>query len=292
MLTYNCNYECDHCFLYCNSESEGTFTLNQIKTLIEEAKKIETIDLIHFEGGEPFLFYPLLAESIKIVKQARYKVGIGSNGYWATSKENAELYLNSIISLEVDQLMISNDIYHYGEDVENFAKIAVESGRRAKLDVGESTIDPPRVTESRKAEYEKAMPIVTGDVMFRGRAADKLVEGLPTKHWKEFKTCPYEDLVNPTRVHIDSYGNVQICQGLIIGNCWETPLSEIIENYNPTDNPICGPLNTGGPSKLIESLNLEIKEEYVDECHACYEVRKKLMDEYPEILGPKLVYGK
>ncbi|MHA2099267.1 MAG: radical SAM protein [Candidatus Kariarchaeaceae archaeon] len=291
LLTYNCNYECDHCFLYCNTESEGTFTVDQIRILVEEAKKMGTVDSFHFEGGEPFLFYPLLVEGIKIVKQEGFKVGIGSNGYWATSKENAELYLNSIISMGVDSLMVSNDIYHYGDDVENFAKTAVECGKLTKIPVGESTIDPPRVTETRISDYEKATPIVTGDVMFRGRAADKLIEGLPTRHWKEFKTCPFEDLVSPIRVHIDSYGNVQICQGLNIGNCWETPLSEIMENYKPDENPISGPLHEGGPIKLIESFDLEMQNEFVDECHACYEIRKKLIPEFPKILGPKQVYG-
>jgi MoaA/NifB/PqqE/SkfB family radical SAM enzyme len=266
--------------------------LDQIRTLVDEADKIGTIDSIHFEGGEPFLYYPLLAESIKIAKQAGYKVGIGSNGYWATSTENAELYLNSIISLGVDDLMVSNDIYHYGEDVDNFAKIAVNAGKQAKIPVGESTIDPPKITETRISDYEKAMPIVSGDVMFRGRAADKLIEGLPTRDWGEFKTCPYEDLVKPSRVHIDSFGNVQICQGLNIGNCWETSLSEIMENYKPDQNPICGPLNEGGPAKLIQNLNLEIAEGFVDECHACYEVRKKVLDKYPKILGPVQTYGK
>ena len=291
LLTYNCNYECDHCFLYCSPESEGTFTLTQIRNLIEDAKKIDTIDTIHFEGGEPFLFYPLLVESIKIAKKAGFKVGIGSNGYWATSQENAQLYIDSIIDLDVEELTVSNDIYHYGDDVQNCAKMAVEYGKQTKMTVEESTIEPPSVTDTRIEDYKKAMPIVVGDVMFRGRAADKLVEGLPTRPWTEFTSCPFEDLVDPSRVHIDCYGNVQICQGLNIGNCWETPLSEIFKKYSPDKNPICGPLHEGGPRKLIESLKLEVSEEFVDECHACFSIRRKIVQDYPQFLGPKQVYG-
>ena len=52
LLTYSCNFECDHCFLYCSPKSEGTFTINQIKSVLDEALKIETIDWIYFEGGE------------------------------------------------------------------------------------------------------------------------------------------------------------------------------------------------------------------------------------------------
>ena len=39
LLTYTCNFECDHCFLYCSPRAEGTFTLEQIREVIEEAGK-------------------------------------------------------------------------------------------------------------------------------------------------------------------------------------------------------------------------------------------------------------
>lgn len=39
ILTYQCNFECDHCFLYCSSRSKGTFTLRQITSVLEELKK-------------------------------------------------------------------------------------------------------------------------------------------------------------------------------------------------------------------------------------------------------------
>ena len=67
LLTYKCNYECDHCFLYCGPHSVGTFTLEQIRTVLDEAVKIGTIKWIYFEGGEPFLFYPIMVEGIKVV---------------------------------------------------------------------------------------------------------------------------------------------------------------------------------------------------------------------------------
>ncbi len=66
ILTYQCNFECDHCFLYCSSNSKGTFTLAQIRAVLKELKKIGTIKTVGFEGGEPFLFHPLLVESVKL----------------------------------------------------------------------------------------------------------------------------------------------------------------------------------------------------------------------------------
>jgi MoaA/NifB/PqqE/SkfB family radical SAM enzyme len=55
ILTYACNFECDHCFLYRSPRSQGTFTIGQVTHVLDEAKKIGTVDWIFYEGGEPFL---------------------------------------------------------------------------------------------------------------------------------------------------------------------------------------------------------------------------------------------
>ena len=60
LLTYTCLFECDHCFLYSGPGAKGTFTLDQINRVLDEAEKIGSVESIFFEGGEPFLYYPLL----------------------------------------------------------------------------------------------------------------------------------------------------------------------------------------------------------------------------------------
>jgi hypothetical protein len=40
LLTYRCNFECDHCSLYCSPRSKGTFTIEQVTQVLDEAKKI------------------------------------------------------------------------------------------------------------------------------------------------------------------------------------------------------------------------------------------------------------
>ena len=76
-----------------------------------------------------------------------------------------------------------------------------------------------------------------------------------------------------------------------MGNMWETPLSEMTAGYDASKHPICGPLIRGGPAQLAEDHNLSREDEYVDECHFCFSVRKALLDKYPDYLGPKQVYG-
>ena len=72
---------------------------------------------------------------------------------------------------------------------------------------------------------------------------------------------------------------------------WETPLSEIINNYKVENHPICGPLYQGGPAQMAKTYNIKHEDKYVDECHFCYFMRLALIDKHSEYLTPRQVYG-
>ena len=95
LLTYQCNLSCDHCFLYCNPWSKGTFTIDQVVRVLDESKRLGTVEWIFFEGGEPFLFFPLLIESVKAAKQRGFRIGVVTNAYGAISEADAEPWLTS-----------------------------------------------------------------------------------------------------------------------------------------------------------------------------------------------------
>ena len=289
LLTYQCNSECDHCFLYCSPRSQGTFTLKQICTLLDEARKIDTLDSIYFEGGEAFLYYPVLLEGIRIAREAGFDVGIVTNAYFATDDEDIKLWLKPLVGLGISDLSISNDPYHYGEEIDNPASRARKVARELGLPVGEIHIDEPTVTKDE--DHAKGEAIIGGSTMFRGRAVEKLTSGLPTRNWEEFTECPYENLESPGRVHIDAYGNTHICQGISMGNVWQTPLSVIDTSWDAMIHPVCGPLIKGGPAQLIREYGINHENEYVDACHCCYQIRKSLLKQLPQYLTPPQVYG-
>jgi hypothetical protein len=256
-----------------------------------EIAKISSISSVYFEGGEPFLYYPLMVEGIRIAREMDLKTGIVSNGYWATGVEDAELWLKPISELKVSELSLSDDTFHYGEVKETPSQMALKAAQRLEMPAGSICIEEPTVKTPGDAEHGKGEPVVGGGAMFKGRAVDKLTEGLPRKHWERFITCPHEELIDPGRVHVDSYGHVHICQGLSMGNMWKTPLSELVRKYDPHSHPICGPLIRGGPAALAREYDVEHEDTYVDECHMCYLVRKALIDRFPEYLAPRQVYG-
>ncbi|MFC1619785.1 radical SAM protein [Candidatus Neomarinimicrobiota bacterium] len=290
LLTYTCLYECDHCFLYCGPEAEGTFTLQQLRLVFEEIAKIGTIDTVYFEGGESFLYYPLLLEGLRIAREQGLEAGVVTNAYWATSIEDAELWLKPLKELGLADLSISDDVFHSSAE-ENPAKVALKAAEKLGLPVSTICIEEPVVEHAAEDDREMGASIVGGGVVFRGRAIEKLADGLPMRKWDTLTRCPYEDLEHPGRVHVDPFGNVHYCQGLSIGNMWETPLSELLAEYDAAAHPICGPLLRGGPAQLAREQGIKVEDGYIDECHLCFTARSALLERYPQYLAPRPVYG-
>jgi MoaA/NifB/PqqE/SkfB family radical SAM enzyme len=290
LLTYQCTFECDHCFLFSGPFSQGTMTLPQIQRILDESVKIGSVEWIYFEGGEPFLFYPLLLEGIKRARDMGFRVGIVTNGYWAISEEDAELWLKPIHERGLDYLSISDDSFHYKEE-NNSARRALIAAKRLGMTTTPICIKKPFIEELPGEGQQKGASVIGGGVMFKGRAVEKLTAGLPRKPWQDLAQCPFEELRTPMRVHIDPYGHIHICQGISLGNMFITPLSELINEYKSDLHPICAPLSKGGPAALARHYDVKHQEGYIDECHFCYLVRRALTDRFPKYLAPRQVYG-
>ena len=291
LLTYSCNLKCDHCFLHCGPGARGTMTLAQTRALLAESKRLGSVQAIYFEGGEPFLFYPLMVEGIRLAREMGFAAGIVTNGYWATSAEDAALWLRPLADLGVSDMSISDDALHYGEAGDTPAKCALAAAQAVGIPASALRKTRPVVTQPAPDAAEKGRPEIGGGIKMRGRAAERFTQGLPTRCCEELGHCPFEDLRDPQRVHIGCDGNVQLCQGVSMGNCWKTPLSELAGAYDPDTHPIAGPLLRGGPARLVEEHGLRMPGEYVDECHLCYAARLALLDRFPVHLAPRQAYG-
>lgn len=291
LLTYRCTFECEHCFLYCSPHSPGTFTINQIQKTLDEAEKMNTIDWIFFEGGEPLLYYPLLLEGIRRAKNLGFKVGLVTNAYPLQTPEDAILWLEPFKTLEIDSLSISIDEYHYDNIDENPGQIAYETALKLQLPVQTIEIKQPKSSRESDDNSRKGQPIVDGGPQFRGRAADFLACKTQLKSPESYTECPYEELVSPNRVHVDAFGSVHICQGILIGNMWKEPLSELIQGYNVKTHPVCSPLHKGGPLELAKAMEVTPDEGYADACHFCFSVRRQKLAILEGYLGPAQVYG-
>jgi MoaA/NifB/PqqE/SkfB family radical SAM enzyme len=288
LLTYQCTFECEHCFVWGSPWQTGTLTLANIRHIVREAQDLGTIRSIYFEGGEPFLYYATLLAGARTAKEAGFEVGIVSNSYWATSVDDALEWLRPFAGL-ISDLSVSSDEYHYDEQLSQQARNACAAAEQLGIPIGTISIAAPEAADPTLAVGQ--LPESEAGVMYRGRAAVKLSGKARQQPWSQFDECPYEDLRDPGRVHVDPLGNLHICQGIVIGNLFQTSLQEICEQYDPDTHPITGPLLRGGPIGLVKGYDVPHRAAYADACHLCYEARRDLRDRFPEILAPDQVYG-
>lgn len=286
LLTYQCTFECDHCFVWGSPWQHGTLTLEQIKLILEQAKEAG-VTSIYFEGGEPFLYYALLLRGVEMANGLGFSVGVVSNGYWAHTQNDALEWLRPLAG-KLDDLSVSCDLFHYSEEMFQQAQNAVEAAKQLGIPVGTISVAQPEETEASSSHGQ----IESGAaVMYRGRAIEKLVPRSSKKSWDTFTECPHEDFHEPGRVHLDPLGNLHVCQGISIGNLFEKPLTQICAEYDADAHPVCGPLMNGGPVALVTEYGLSHASDYADACHLCYEARTKLRVRMPEVLGPDQMYG-
>ncbi|MFC2083051.1 radical SAM protein [Candidatus Bipolaricaulota bacterium] len=290
LLSYRCTDECDHCFLWGSPKARGTMTIEQIRDVLVQAEGLGTVESVYFEGGEPFLFYPIMIEGLRQAADHGFKLGVVTNCYWATSVDDAERWLRPMADIGIEDLSLSTDLFHSESSMSAKATNAIEAARRLGLPESIITIEQPG--ECSPAEQgDRGEPVSGGQVLFRGRAVDKLLDGVVRRPWTELTECPSEDFANPGRVHVDAFGNVHVCQGLVMGNLWDHPLKHLVESYEPSTHPIIGPLLAGGPAALVERYGLAHEEIYADACHLCYVARDALRASFPEFLAPPTVYG-
>jgi MoaA/NifB/PqqE/SkfB family radical SAM enzyme len=288
LLTYQCNFECDHCFVWGSPKQTGTFTLDQIRQVLNQAKDLGTVESIYFEGGEPFLYYPILVQAVREAKSVGFEVGLVSNGYWALSAADAIEWLKPFKGL-INDLSISTDLYHYDEEHSLQSTHAATAAKELGIPYSSINIAKPGV--SGDGESKGQLPEGESIVMYRGRAAINLTLNVPHYLWTDFKECSHEDLREPGRVHVDPLGNVHLCQGIVIGNVFKNSLRDICGHYNPFANPIVGQLLIGGPAQLVRQYQLPHADRYADACHLCYSARSTLRAEFPDILTPDQMYG-
>jgi hypothetical protein len=287
LLTYQCTFECDHCFAWGSPWQSGTMTIENIRYILNQAIDAGFVEWIYFEGGEPFLYYQTMLAGVNEATRLGFKVGIVTNSYWATSDEDAFLCLEPLAG-KIQDLTISSDLFHFSEKISKQSQHVTKVANELKIPTGVICIEQPDVDG---VSTIGQIPPESATIMYRGRAVEKLANKSSLYSTDLFIKCPHEKLDDPGRVHIDPFGNLHICQGISIGNIYTTSLSEICNSFNPKAHEIIGPLLDGGPVRLAKKYGVSVSSAYADACHLCYETRKKLRNRFRHTLLPDQMYG-
>ena len=265
--------------------------MGQVDQILREAQKINSVEWIFLNGGEPFMRFPQMLNCIKKIVQLGFNTGIVTNGFFARTEDCALRFLRPLQQLGVSEVRISNDSYHYKSTGTTPAQNALKVSRDLGLPVSQIRVSSEFSEDHTPVEPIETLPSINRPLRYQGRASESLTQGLTLSSWRTFSHCPLNEIDEPNSIYIDPYGNVQICPGINIGNTGETPLAELITAYSAADHPFYGSIAQGGPALLSEAYGFVHGVGYVDACHMCYTIRQQLRERFPDYLAPRQVYG-
>ena len=289
LVTYRCLYECDHCFVWGSPDQEGTMTLAQLRSVIDQAAALGAVDNVYFEGGEPTLAHPIVVSAARYARERGLDFGVVTNCHFAESAEDAAVWLAPFAELGIADLSLSAYPYFTAVIEPRLLRNAVEAA--LGLGLGEAL----GVIEVGAAAELADLGVACGDpaeIMYKGRAARVLAPEHASRAPDSLVSCPNEDFAAPGRCHVGCDGELQPCQGISAGNVFATSLAQVVAEYDPEQRPVIRELMRGGPWELARATGLAPERDlYADECHLCYELRSRLRDRYPEVLVPDQCYG-
>ena len=241
---------------------------------------------MYFEGGEPTLAYPVVLAAAKHAREHGLDVGIVSNCFWATSLEDAKVWLAPFAELGIADLSLSSYAYFVEDANEEHLRNAVLAAQALGIPTSVLEVGAPA-----DIGVPGACSGDVGEVMYKGRAAVALAAAHASRPPETLTTCPFEDFTDPGRAHVGPDGELQVCQGISAGNVFAggDGLRRVLDAYDPHARPVIREILAGGPWALAQAAgHTPARSRYADECHLCYEVRAALRaaGRHREVLAP------
>jgi len=147
LLTYRCPAECDECCFECGPYLQNsTLDFEDIKTFIDKISNINTLKLLVWSGGECFLEYSKLIEGISYANSKKLPSRCVTNGFWATSIEQAKKKLEPLKKAGLIELNFST-----GDSHQQFVSVdRVLNGTVAALELGLTVFIAVETNKSKK----------------------------------------------------------------------------------------------------------------------------------------------
>ncbi|MFW9901897.1 MAG: radical SAM protein [Candidatus Thorarchaeota archaeon] len=310
LLTFKCPAKCQHCSYKAGPNRVGYIKPKEASRYLKELSNMHPLQSVWVHGGEPFLYFDYLEHIIKEAnKLGIARKGVITNSFWAKGIENAKKKLRKLKKAGLNALTFSFDFFHQEFIPLEFVKNALIAA--VDLEFETIYVDSYFVNDLASENYfnkitKKNLEILGDieDVEFHrlpmgveGRATE-LREYLDLKPELPSGECPVPfwidgDLKNPETIEIDCEGNVTLCPGISIGNTNIQSLTKILNDYDVEKHPILSIVSNEGPIgllKLAESHGFQHNQNFVNECHLCYELRKYLQPFYPYSLTPEYCY--
>ncbi len=311
MVTYKCNGRCEFCYYHCGPEKGGKI---DVETAVGAWEGIVNLSAdrtkIHITGGEPFLYFDLIARIAEEVKKMSLPGfdSIETNGYWAENDKIVRERIGFLHNMGLNKLAVGWDPFH--------AEFVDVSKVRRLVDISRGILGKDKVL----VRWEKYIqnPCQMADICdmdnlddkiamlkedrcrFTGRASGRLSEPFRTKSIDQIAEYNCRNaFLHSGGVHIDPYGNVfnGQCSGIITGNVKNQSIDTLWKLFDPCSHEFFETLFYRGPVGLAEEagkFGFDLSGKWAGKCHLCSEVRQFFFDRnlHSRIIGPNDCYEK
>jgi hypothetical protein len=302
ILSYRCHSACKHCLYNCGpgweKEPISTETLREALRAVTSWPRTPQV---HFTGGEPFLFFPLLLEGVRISAELGVTSYVETSANWCLDRRDAVERFQILKDAGLKAVLISCSPFH----AEKTPPIRTLEAVHAALEVFDSDgvivylpdflrvvqafdLEHPTPLSRYEQEFgaEGARRILWQgySIISGGRSGYELGRVAPRRDAKAFaeETCAL-DILYAHHSHLDLYGNYisGFCGGLSIGNWHDLPQLRIDFSHG-RHPPLIEILVERGPFGLLELARTgfgyqSLPDGYAGKCHLCVDVRRHLL---------------
>jgi hypothetical protein len=139
MTTRRCTAACDHCCVGASPRATAAIPIERIRSLIDEATRIPSIERIGFTGGECFVLGKNLDALVRHAAARGFITRAITNGYWAVHARAARERVAGLRESGLDEMMVSTGTFHQAfvpvERVVHAARAAAEAGIMTRVSV-------------------------------------------------------------------------------------------------------------------------------------------------------------
>ncbi|MEI6520361.1 MAG: hypothetical protein WCO98_10045 [bacterium] len=315
ILSYKCTSRCRHCLYCCSPNWKGWATPELVDAICSGTLKCGvTPRAFHLAGGEAFLNFSLLLESVKIINSYGFSIDyVETNAHWYKDDDSASDMLNQLkeaglncllisaspqhaeyipVNKTVSLIKLSNKIFGRGGTfiwLPDFLQQLQYLGIQDTISFDEYCTRSGQKHAIYAAEYG-------GQLVPGGRAGYKTQPWLPTYPLSQCMkdNCEYE-LMHSENGHYDLYGNIipSSCTGISLGDAhdlykWQ---KEFSIDEKPVLNILCKSGNVGLLEFAIKEYNYQPEDRYAGACHLCMDIRRHLVNsaDFTE-LTPRMMY--
>lgn len=291
----HCNISCRHCAPECGPEVRHPWDVPLLERVIAEAARVPNLrKMIHFAGGEPFLYFPQMLRLVRHGRLHGFGSSIVTNGFWGVNPARAAGMIASLVEHGLRRVELSVDHFH----LEFIPTQTIRQSIRVLKDAG--VFICMRVVTTRKHQVDETLRQFTPDdldgievnasgLIPTGRA----VRQVDAQEYYVSEEGAHGSCANFLNLTIRPDGNVGPCcagaentPSLSLGNVRATPLDRIAKDAE--QNLFLRQVVEEGPSSFFDALRRaglggKIRPQYTSICQVCSELFRD--SEVLQILG-------